>query len=49
MYGASAVGHAYGHALSSSYSSTGSVDHSPGYGVRSYGETGWCGDEERRG
>jgi hypothetical protein len=37
VYGASAAGCAYGHALSSSYSSTGSVWYSPGYGVGSYG------------
>ena len=33
MYGASAVGHAYGHALCSSYSSTGSVDQVRGMGL----------------
>ena len=39
MYGASdAAGYAYGHALSSSYSSTGC---SPGYGVGSYGARGY--------
>ena len=37
VYGASAAGYAYGHALSPSYSSTGSVGYSPGYGVGSYG------------
>ena len=37
VYGASATGYAYGHALSSSYSSTGSVESSPGYGIGSYG------------
>ena len=37
VYGASAAGYAYGHALSSSYSSTGSIGYSPGYGVGSYG------------
>ena len=37
VYGASAAGYAYGHTLSSSYSSTGSVGYSPGYGAGSYG------------
>jgi len=37
VYGASAAGYAYGHALRSSYSSTGSVGYSPGYGIGSYG------------
>jgi hypothetical protein len=34
VYGVSAVGYAYGHALSLRYSSTESVGYNPGYGAR---------------
>ena len=51
LYGASAAGYAYGQALSSSYSSTGSVRYSPGYGagVGSYGARRGVGGDEERG